>query len=326
MCYTGRVIFLLSIIVLNSLSSVAQVKPAVSSIGPNDSTQYTFSGTLIDDYANEHNPNNDDIVVIRRYSRLIDQQPTKANYKHYYRLAASLWEAGRNDEAERMFRTIAASKEAFYTEERYHSSDIPGDATKTVYGYGSYASNYKHYAYKYLAKISLERKDYNTAEAYLDTASKEYPLEYTCGTGIMNYQEELRKLYGLCYLGSGKTDQNLDLLLPHCFESCGTLIKAIKNHYTHAEILDELRKAEGSIICTVDTEKTYESIVLPDGKGFRMEDLSSYTSGKGRVVLFGREVALPLPQLRNGETVDRNRFLATFQASDFYKGLAEADR
>ena len=157
-----------------------------------------------------------------------------------------------------MFLTIVNSKEKYYASTYYHSSDIPGDKTKNIYGYGSFTSNYKNYSAIYLAKIYLEKKRFDKALQYLEGAVKKYKVTYNCGTGFHRQQEEYDFLYASCYEGLNRHKEVLDLLLPSCLDrNDEIIIAAIKKTYSQKEIQEGLQKAETSIECSLDTFPSY---------------------------------------------------------------------
>jgi hypothetical protein len=203
---------------------------------------------------NQHSPNKKDRKFYKKYQTLINAKPNAENYQNYYTLACSLWELNKTVEAEKMFLSIIRSKEKFYTSNYYHSSDIPSDKTKNIYGYGSYTSNYKNGAAIYLAQVYIEQKKFDKAFQFVELAVKKYKATYTCGTGYHWQKEKYDFLYASCYAGQNKSEQLLKLLLPKClWQTDDLIIDCIKKKYSQNEIKDYLMKAESSIRCSLDT-------------------------------------------------------------------------
>jgi hypothetical protein len=276
------------------------------------------------DYSISRYPSKEDSAFCKKYSKLIIAEPTKKNHADYHSLACSLWQLGRLTEAENMFLKIIASNEAYYVGTFYHSSDIPGDTTTNTYGYGSYTSNYKNYACRYLTKIYIEEKKFDQALKYIEYADKKNIVEQNCGTGHMWYRGEIDGLYSLAYEGLGMYESIINMFLPqYPNHSNGTLTRALKKVYTQMEINEYLKVAENSIVCVVDTFQS--SSFLTHNYGAKNETTTEikYTSGTATMILFGRQVTLPRPNLENGESVTREHFEKEFKESGFYNSLID---
>jgi tetratricopeptide (TPR) repeat protein len=270
-----------------------------------------------------HNPEEEDQKRFKRYKRLIDKEPNSKNHKKYFSLACSLWELNKIAEAEKMFLAIVQSEGVFYTESYYHSSDVPGDITTNIYGYGSFTSNYKNYAAKYLTKIYLEQKQFDKALNYLEDAVNKYPVIYTCGTGSMMQRNEYDFLYAACYLGLNRNKELLDLLLPQCLErSDDMIIKAIKKSYTQTEIAAYLKEAENSINCSLDSFPSYAYQTTEISKGVEKTDTLEYYSGSATILLFGRLVDIPIPFPENDQHLTKEWFIKKYKESDLYIKLS----
>lgn len=215
----------------------------------------TFSVWMFDQsYQFTHSPEKSDKEKVKRFGYLLRKLPDSKNYHEYYQLACSLWELNRLNEAEHMFLSILQSTNEKYTGTYYHSSDIPGDTTTNIYGYGSYSSNYKNEAALYLTKIYIELKRYDWALAYLDDATQKYIVQYGCGTGALFQKREYDGLYSLCYEGSDRCDKLIDLLLPD-FEASNSdlLVNALKKQYSANLIREQLVSAMESAQYQVDS-------------------------------------------------------------------------
>ena len=271
-----------------------------------------------------HNPEKKDERNVKRYKRFINRKPNSKNNTKYFALAYSLWELGRLSEAEKMFLAIVESEDEFYTSSYYHSSDVPGDTTTNVYGYGSFTSNYKNYAAKYLTKIYLEQKQFDKAFKYLEDAVNKYPVIYTCGTGSMMQRDEYEFLYASCYFGLNRNKELLDLLLPKCLErSDDMIIQAIKKLYNQTEITAYLNEAENSINCSLDSFPSYAYQTTEISKGVEKTDTLEYYSGSATILLFGRLVDMPTPFPENGSHLTKEWFITKYKESDLYIKLSE---
>jgi tetratricopeptide (TPR) repeat protein len=269
-----------------------------------------------------HYPDKKDELRYKKYKHLIGQQPTSKNYELYYSLTCSLWDLEKTQEAENMFLTILNSNEKYYLSTYYHSSDIPGDTTTNIYGYGSFTSNYKNYSAIYLTKIYLEQKKFDKALQYLEEAVKKHKVTYNCGTGYQRQQDEYDFLYASCYLGLQRHKEVIDLLLPACLERNDTiLVSAIRNTYSDNDIQEYLDKAEISITCSLDTFPSYAYQTTYGDNKKELTDTLEYYSGSATILLFDKQVIMPVPSLENKQRLTREMFLTLFKESDFYDKL-----
>lgn len=280
--------------------------------------------SISSDYSISHYPSKEDSIFCKKYSKLITAEPTKKNHSDYHSLACSLWQLGRLTEAENMFLKIMASNEPYYVGTYYNSTDIPGDTTTKTYGYGSYTSNYKNYACRYLTKIYIEEKKFDQALKYIEFVDKKYIVEQNCGTGYMWYRGEIDGLYSLAYEGLGMYDSIINMFLPqYSNHSKGTLTRALKKVYSQTEINEYLKVAENSIVCVVDTFQSSSFITHNYGEKNETTTEIKYTSGTATMNLFGRQVTLATPHLENGEKVSRELFVKEFKESGFYTALID---
>jgi hypothetical protein len=285
----------------------------------------TFSSIRLGDFPDfylDHSPEGKDRRCFKKYKYLINQLPTQKNHELYYNLARSLWELKKTTAAEKMFLTIIRSKGSFYSDSYYHSSDIPGDKTKNIYGYGSYTSNYKNYAAVFLSKIYIEKKQFARALHYLDEAVKKYKAIYTCGTGYNMQHDEYNALYAYCYEGLHWHKKLMNLLLPDCLWANAEKINgAIKALYSQNEIEKELERAAASIKCTLNNYPSYSYISTIHDDNSETHDTISYYSGSARIRLFNKQIDMPVPDLKNGEHLKKEQFLQLFKESHFYTRL-----
>jgi len=269
-----------------------------------------------------HSPKTEDEQRYKKHKSLINSLPTKKNYKLYFDLACTLWELEKTVDAEKMFLTIVKSKEAFYTSSTYHSSDIPGDTSTNIYGYGSFTSNYKNYSCIYLTKIYLEQKKFEKALAFLEDAVKKYKVSYNCGTGFYRQQDEYDFLYASCYEGLNKHKEVIDLLLPSCLERNDEIIvNSIKKVYSAEQIKDLLGNAEASITFTLDSIPSFSYTTSNYGSKNAKTDTIKYVSGIATITLFESQINMPLPNFENGQILNRAMIVAIFKESDFYNRL-----
>lgn len=271
-----------------------------------------------------HYPGKKDQQRFNTWKSLIKQQPTAKNYELYYELACSLWRLEKIADAEKMFLTIVNSTEEYYGSTYTHSSDIAGDKTKSVFGYGSFTSNYKNYSAIYLTKIYLEQKRYKEALQFLDGATKKYKVAYTCGTGLYRQQDEYDFLYASCYEGLNRHKEVIDLLLPSCLDrNDKIIIAAIKNSYSQKEIKEYLQKAENSITYSLDILPSYAYKITYNDNKKEKTDTIEYHFGTATIMLFNRQITMPVPSLENGKLLTREQFVTLFKESDFYTRLSE---
>lgn len=263
--------------------------------------------------------------VVQMNASLITRDPTNTNYETYYQLAQSLWELKRNEEAKNMFQKIIQSTLPQYNTTYIKESDLKDDTSK-VYAYGSYTVNYKNSSSLYLTKILIEQEKYAEALTHLEAADTLYSVIFTCGTGESGYNREIRNLYGLCYEGLGQIQKSLDSLLPYCFEFDNmTIIRILKKNYSQEEIKRQMEIARNSINCVVDTVDSESYITVNEGTKKEKTRKVIYKSGKGSIVLFGRQIDLPEPMLKNKEIVTRKHFVDDFLSSRFYRELTEIE-
>lgn len=264
-----------------------------------------------------HYPSKEDFSYCKKHSSLIAVKPTQKNHSDYYKMACSLWQIGRLQDAEKMFLKIVESKAPYYTGAYDTPSDVQGDTTTNSYDYGGHTSVYKNGACQYLTKIYIEEKKFDEALKYITLADKKYTLIQRCGTGIQSYQEEINDLYIIIYEGLGKYDSIIQMLLPRYLTySNKRLIRALKKVYTPSEILSYLKIAENSIASVVDNTQSTEPLeinvrVLKD----------RYPPGTVTMNLFGKVVLLPKPNLKNSAIATRELFIKEFKSSDFYTAL-----
>jgi tetratricopeptide (TPR) repeat protein len=269
-----------------------------------------------------HSPDKKDNSNYRKYKSLIGQAPTKKNHELYYSLACSLWELEKLQDAEKMFLTIIKSTDKFYESTYYHSSDIPGDTTTNIYGYGSFTSNYKNYAAIYLTKIYLEQKKFDNALQFLEDAVKKYKVTYSCGTGFHQQQDEYNFLYSACYLGLDRYNDVVDLIIPSCLNKSDTIIiSAIRHLYTQQEIETKLDYAVESINCILDTFPSYAYQTTYSDHNKEKTDTLKYFSSSATMTLFDRKINLPTPSLNDGDYLTKEMFVKLFKESDFYYRL-----
>jgi hypothetical protein len=284
-------------------------------------SSFTFTPSL--DETINHYPSHDDSSLVEKHKDLISSHPHKKNYHLYKTVACALWDIGNIADAEKMFLEIYHSKAKYYAQQYYYGSDIPGDKSKNSYGYGSFVSNYKHYACRYLCEIAIEREQFDTALKYLIQADTVYPLTYNCGTGYNRYREQMDGLYSMCYKGLGQKQLLIDLFLPVCFDTYSkNLIWALKQTYSKNHIDSVLLAAEHSIICILDSTTSYYTTYENYGKKDQKEIKTTFTSGTGTIELFGLTFTLPEPDLRQDEVVTRAHYIALFKESALYQSLS----
>ena len=281
----------------------------------------TFKFSSISIY---RNADKKDEKLFKHNKYFLNRLPNANNYDKYFQFACALWELEKLPEARIAFLNIFNSKESFYSDFYHHNSDIPGDTTTNTYGYGSYTSNYKNYAAKYLCKTLIEQKEFDSALFYLNAAVKNYPVQYNCGTGAMWQEAEYTGLYALCYQGLNRNQDIIELLLSKPdYWNDDILIRAIRNTYSKDSIQSYLSIAENSISCQLDATPTYNYGITNWGEKNEKTDTTTYYSGSATIKLFERELSMPVPRLENGEHMTKELFIQEFKASNFYIQLKE---
>lgn len=275
------------------------------------------------EYKIEHDPSEEDEKFYKKHQFLISSIPNEKNHENYYILACSAWNLGKIAEAEKLFLTIIQSNKPFYTNTYHHSSDIPGDKSSNTYGYGSFTSNYKNYAARYLCEIYLEKKDFTIAKDYLFLAKEKYPISFNCGTGHNMYQDELDRLEILCLQGQNLYEEIIHKYLnKYSDDHCANLVNAIKQVYTKEQIFEELIKCETTLQLKLDDYPSQTHTYKNYGKKDEEKILESeYYSGEATIILFGQEIVLERPILKNGEILSEEIVLQFFRESPFYKNL-----
>lgn len=266
------------------------------------------------------NPTSKDSTLLQTHSHLLGGDPTEAEASEYYLVAEALWKLGRIQEAKAMFLAIVASSLPIYTTDQRKASDLSGDNSQNLNGYGSYTFHYKHWACTYLAKICIEQKEFLEAGRFMDLALDTYPVSYFCGTGSRMAEDRNRELSGRILAGLGEKVAALDLLLPHCFSFSGqeVLLEVLKSLYTQDELKGAMEVAIHSLEYAIHEHST--TVYLGNAEDDQYQAVT-YITGSGTVELFGRTVALPCPVLAEGEVVTRQDFVEDFLSSRFYMDL-----
>jgi len=270
-------------------------------------------------------PTKKDTQICEKFKNLITSEPNEKNYSDYYSLAESLWEFGRLSEAESMFLKIVNSDKKFYTNDYYHSSDLPGRKTTNVYGYGSFTSNYKNYACRYLTKIYIEQEKYAQALEYIEFADKKYVVKHNCGTGYKRYRSEIDGLYELCYYGLNMYDTILKKSMPNYYDDARNeiLIKVIKKKFSDEEIRNYLLIAENTMEFILDTVWLGGYTIYDEGTKNEKRIESRWLSGTATMNLFGVLIELAEPSLKDGEIASKELFLKEFKRTRFYYVLSK---
>ena len=195
-----------------------------------------------------HQPQPEDVENYKKYKDLINKEPDKKNYYGYYTLAVTLWTMNKLEDAERLLLKIVHSKLKQYSSTHHLNSDIPGDTSSNLYGYGSYDFNFKNEACIYLARVYLEKKEFEKAYKYTVLADSTYKVYYNCGTGTANYNSELGGLYSACYEGLKRYKDMFQIEMPYWYSYNSNLTEVIKNIYSRDEINKYLDTAESTLV------------------------------------------------------------------------------
>ncbi|RZJ71292.1 hypothetical protein [Flavobacterium sp.] len=147
----------------------------------------------------------------------------------HYNLGELLWQNHKVIEAANVFTQIL---DADYNE------------TEAYGGIMEQYALYKNRSASNLAEIYLYIENYELAEKYLVMADKDYPYQHFCGNELTADAIYKAKMYGSIYLGQGKTDKAISVMLPHLFNTglasndqlLSVLEKALVKRYTNAEL------------------------------------------------------------------------------------------
>jgi hypothetical protein len=270
-----------------------------------------------------HSPEKIDNRNYRNLKYLLSNAPNSKNYEKYFSLACSLWELGKIKEAEKLFLNIITSKEKFYTSDYNHSSDVAGDTSKNIYGYGSFTTNYKNNSAIYLTKINLEKKNYKTALKYLELAVKKYKAKFTCGTGYHSQKKEYDFYYATCYEGLGENKKNIDLLLSEDYtKNDEILIRAIRKVYTKAQIFESLENGLKYMKCNIDKKPSYGEETRYGANNVKTTKKTKYFSGSATMKLFNKIISISPPS-SSPRVLTKKDFENEFKESSLYKELME---
>ncbi len=293
---------------------------------------FTFKSTYVSldfvsdaEYMLQHDPSEADKAFYEKYKKLIGTEPDKKNYSRYYTLACALWELGKTEEAKQMFLQIMNSKESYYCGTYYHGSDLDGRKKSRRYGYGSYTSNYKHYASTYLAKIHAERKEFDKALDYVIAADTIYAVNYSCGTGHMMHRLYMKSFYVMCYEGQGNYTKVVDLLLERSYNADGALLRSLKKLYQPQAIRDSLAAAVNSLVFVPDSLPTTYYSYENYGEKNEVKTETTFMSGNATMCLFGHIIDTRPSYLNQGETASRDMLVKDFLESGFYRSLSNEE-
>jgi tetratricopeptide (TPR) repeat protein len=264
------------------------------------------------------NPEKEDSLNETLYKELFFHGATKTNYKKFIAVANSLWQLNEIEKAELMYKAVINSNQPFYTNTKYNWSG-------TAYGYGSFTSNYKNEAAIALARINIQKKNYRQALQYVTAAITRYKVYYTCGTGTMMYNNEIKALKSHCYQKLKMVDKGIELLLPYAFEGghC-CLTNLLKQKYSSKKLVAILKAAERTMtfIQNKDSSVTQVTRTGPNDSVV-IEETRTYLSATATITLLGKKINIPSPELMDKEVATKEQFVAVFKNSKFYKDLME---
>jgi len=267
-----------------------------------------------------------DSALIANNQGLYAQEITNANAKAYYNLAQANWRTKNNAVALTMFTVIEQSELPFFNTDYTVGSDIAGDRTTKVYGYGSATINYKNKASIYLAKLHIEAGRFTKALSYLELAKNTYTTSFSCGTGSSAYGKTMNQLYALCYEGLNQPEKVIELLLPNAIKSRDNneiLARVLKAKYTRQQLKEIKELGLASIEFTLNDYPSTGTTIYNYGTSNAYKVESQHTTGKGTIELFGETLELPIPYLKDGLTATREDFVTVFKDSNLYYLLFE---
>jgi tetratricopeptide (TPR) repeat protein len=265
--------------------------------------------------------------VAETYGYLCAQMPADSSYENYYEVACALYELDRVDEAQKMFEQIAHSEIAGYAHGVTYASDIPGDTSSNIYGYGSFKLNYKSSAHTYLCKIFLEKQQYLAALVHYKLTQGANACQYNCGTGAMMKHAEDLCLEASCYQGLGEYRKVLDLLMPKCLERSEDIsIRSIRALYTQEEINTAIQYAERTILVWQDSFAVTTTKNYYKGNGKLVEGVPViYYPTSAAFTLFGYTAVLKLSDAQHPEIGNIEEMLKLFRETNFYEHLMNAN-
>lgn len=145
---------------------------------------------------------------------------------------------------------------------------------------------YKHNSARYLAEISLEVKEWDDAEKYIQMFDEKYPYQHFCGNEWAAYYIMKSTMDARLHEGQGKIDLAVQDLVPHIFynglasnrEALSLLKELLRRNYSQSEISQELESALASIKI-VKREKEQDGFLTLYGKDIRIREYSVDTRG-----------------------------------------------
>jgi hypothetical protein len=301
-----------SLLTLN-IDSFIRFNPYIYS----DSTMFSMYDYDESEFVTSKNPEQKDSANLKLYKKLVLNGPLKNNFNKYIEVAHSLWQLNEIDKAEKMFLVIINSTQPFYTKTTYNWSG-------TKYSYGSFTSNFKNDAAFALAKIYIQKKNCRLALKYINDATTKYKIYYTCGTGTMWYNNEIKALKSRCYEELAMVDKGISYLLPYALDGgfC-SLTRLLKKKYTTEQLVTMLNKAETTIRFKQNTDSSTTELTSYDDNDSAHVEIRTYLSATVTIDILGKILTIPSPELKDKEVATKEQFVAVFKNSTFYKNLTE---
>jgi len=282
-----------------------------------DSVLFSLDEYDESEFVTSKNPEEKDSANLKLFKKLFLNGPSQTNYTKYIEVAHSLWQLNEIDKAEKMFLAIINSTQPFYTKTTYNWSG-------TKYSYGSFTSNYKNDAAFALAKIYIQKKNCRLALKYINDATTKYKIYYTCGTGTMWYNNEIKALKSRCYEELAMIDKGIAYLLPYALNGgfC-SLTRLLKKKYTADQLVSLLNKAATTIQFKQNKDSSITEVTSYDENDSPHVEIRTYLSATVTITILGKLISIPSPELKDKEVATKEQFVAVFKNSAFYKNLTE---
>ncbi|MCU0432694.1 MAG: hypothetical protein MUC87_04505 [Bacteroidia bacterium] len=280
-------------------------------------------------YSEESPPDSADSVNVAKYSYLKSTKPTKKNYSQYYSTAISLVRF-KDSAAGKMLLNILESPLEEYGETYYHFPDGKTKRSKrklTLYGYGGFTSNYKHFAALNLMKLELNRNNPQLALSYLQRADTLYRISYSCGTGFMMFKSEMECYYAECYYRLKRYNEVLAIYLPYCIYSWPEIAdSSIRKLFNQTQIDSLLLTALNSLTVAPDTIQYREIRHFTNDSGNWEGDTTYYYTLNASFVFLDNKISFRpelyyIPEINGVRTATKESAIRQLRESRLFSSL-----
>jgi hypothetical protein len=285
--------------------------------------KYSFSSDQFFNFI-RHSSSQDDKLNANKFAYLKDRLPNLQNIDNYFALACAYWNLNQLQDAEFLFKKIYDSANIFNITARYNS-DVKGDTSTNLYGYGSYSYNILNDVCIYLCMINIENEKFEQANKYLNDAKKKYKTSYSCGTGANLQQDKYDFLTGLCFEGMGEYQKALNLLAPKALVRNDDIsIRIIKKLYAPTEIQKELERAMDAITFKAYDHQSYSyTTTYSTDKNTSVNDTNFYYISNAKITFLNVEYEVPSIQISDPTMDNKFIHIAKFKQTYFYRKLVD---